>query len=571
MLAAVRRVLTFLLVVSLGLPAAPARTGAGSCNERARQARGRMSLLDKVGQMVMAEVHAGPGGMPSASAREAIRRYRIGNVIVYERGGPRAAARHNNRLQRWARGAQEAPLLVAADFEFGTAHRVRSGTTAFPLAMAVGATRSTEDVSLIARVTAREARAMGFHWSLAPVADVNTNPRNPVIGVRSFGSKPGLVSRMVAAAVEAAEAEGAVATPKHFPGHGDTSVDSHTGLPVVGYSRRALLRRHLPPFRAAVDAGAGAIMTAHVVVRAVDPHRPATLSRKVLTGLLRKRLGFGGVIVTDAMTMDAIDRRWGTAEAARMAARAGADVIMATGTLAQQVETVRGLRDAVASGRLARGRVNAAALRILLLKCRLGLFDGVMVDADGASAATGRAADRQAATDLARRSVTMLRNRDVLPWSPATKRPILVAGAARVGALAAHVRRASAAPVSAWQSSGTDPSGPEIAEAVRRARDARRVVVATTSRGALPPGQARLVNALIDTGKPVVAVALGLPHDIASYPRAPAYLAAYVQGPWPHAIPAIRGPVDVIFGANPEGRLPVAIPRRFPFGAGRSY
>ena len=571
MLAAVRRALIPLLVLVLGLPAVPARAGAGGCNERAREARGRMSLVDKVGQMVMGEVHAGPGGMPSSGARDAIRRHRMGSVIVYERGGPRAAARHNNRLQRWARGDQEAPLLVAADFEFGTVHRVRSGTTAFPLAMAVGATRSAEDAALVAAVTAREARAMGFHWSLAPVADVNTNPRNPVIGVRSFGSKPGLVSRMVAAAVEAAEAEGAAATPKHFPGHGDTSVDSHTGLPIVGYSRRTLFRRHLPPFEAAVDARAGAIMTAHVVVRAVDPHRPATLSRKVLTGLLRKRLGFGGVIVTDAMTMDAIDRRWGTAEAARMAARAGADVIMATGSLAQQVRTVRGLRDAVVAGRLARGRVNAAVLRVLLLKCRLGLFDDAIVDADGAAAATGKAADRHAAADMARRSVTMLRNRGVLPWSPGSKRPILVAGVARVGALTAHVRRASAAPVSAWRSSGADPSGPEIAEAVRRARDARRIIVATTSRGSLPSGQARLVDALLDTGKPVVAVALGLPHDIASYPRAPAYLAAYVQGPWPHAIPAIRGPVDVIFGAEPEGRLPVAIPGRFRFGAGRSY
>ncbi|MGI5202965.1 glycoside hydrolase family 3 N-terminal domain-containing protein [Spirillospora sp. CA-108201] len=446
------------------------------------------------------------------------------------------------------------PLLVSGDFEFGTTHNVREGTTPLPNAMGLGAARDPAQARAAAAVTAAETRAMGFHWNHAPVADVNTDPANPIIGVRSFGERADLVGGLVETQVRAYRRAGMIATPKHFPGHGDTETDSHLGLPAVTYDRATLDRVHLPPFRRAVAAGADAIMTAHVVVKAVDPDLPATLSPKVLTGLLRHDLAFGGLIVTDAMDMDAIDENWGTREATVMAVRAGADVVMSTGDYTAHAQAVDALAGALRDGTLSRARVDASVRRVLGLKCANRVFDHRCADPGAAERISGNPAFLRRALAMGVAAATLVRNEDrVLPFDPGSDARTLVAGVV--------------------QTASTDPTDAEIAEAVRLARAADRVLVATFSSGTLPAGQARLVRALQATGRPVAAVATGLPHDIASYPSVRAYLATYGTTARTQRVDLTmhRAAARVVFGAQPGGRLPVTIKGLYPYGHGLRY
>ncbi|WP_067810850.1 glycoside hydrolase family 3 protein [Actinomadura kijaniata] len=569
------RLTATLLTAALGLPLAPAaahaQAGGDRCDPRARLAR--MTDAEKVGQMVMAVTHDGPDGMPNEQTRRAIQDLKIGSVITSEPRTPGLAARYSNQVQRWAAGTRPGlPLLVSGDFEFGTTHNVREGTTPLPNAMGLGAARDPRLARDAARVTAAEARAMGFHWNYAPVADVNTNPANPIIGVRSFGERTGLVRDLVDTQVRAYRDAGVVATPKHFPGHGDTRNDSHLDLPAVEYDRATLERVHLPPFRAAVDAGAEAIMTAHVVVKAIDPDLPATLSPKVLTGLLRREMGFRGLIVTDGMDMDAIDKNWGTREATVMAVRAGADVVMSTGEHQTQVDAVDALLDAVRSGELPRRRVDESVLRVLSLKC--ANVKNRYVSPALAERVAGNAAFRHRAAELGRAATTLVKNEGrVLPFDARDTKRTLVAGVAQTEQLANAVDAVASGPVTSWQASTVNPTDAEIAEAVRRAREADRVVVATYSSGPLPAGQARLVDALLATGRPVAAVATGLPYDYAAYPRVKAYVASYATTARAQRINLTmhRTTAEVLFGRRPGGRLPVTIAGHFPFGHGLTY
>ncbi|MGW3774132.1 glycoside hydrolase family 3 protein [Actinomadura verrucosospora] len=574
-----RTITSVLTIAALGLALAPpararaqAPPGRG-CDPGAILAR--MTDAEKIGQPVMAVTEDGPDGMPSERTRRAVQDLKIGPVITSEPRTPGIAARYADRLQRWARDTpSRLPLLVSGDFEFGTTHNVREGTTPLPNAMGLGAARDPAQARDAAAVTAAEARAMGFHWNYAPVADVNTNPANPIIGVRSFGERADLVGGLVETQVRAYRRAGMIATPKHFPGHGDTETDSHLGLPSVTYDRATLDRVHLPPFRRAVAAGADAIMTAHVVVKAVDPDLPATLSEKVLTGLLRRDMGFGGVIVTDAMDMDAIDRNWGTREATVMAVRAGADVVMSTGDYAAQAQAVDALRDALRDGTLSRARVDASVRRVLGLKCRYRVFDHRYADPAAAERISGNPAFLRRALAMGVAATTLVRNEDgVLPFDPASNARTLVAGVVQTGEFANEVAAVARGPVTSWQAATTDPTDAEIAEAVRRARAADRILVATYSSGTLPEGQARLVRALQATGRPVAAVATGLPYDIASYPSVRAYLATYGTTARTRRVDLTmhRAAARVVFGAQPGGRLPVTIKGLYPYGHGLRY
>ncbi|GAA4369792.1 glycoside hydrolase family 3 protein [Actinomadura verrucosospora] len=574
-----RTITSVITIAALGLALAPpararaqAPPGRG-CDPGAILAR--MTDAEKIGQLVMAVTEDGPDGMPSERTRRAVQDLKIGSVITSEPRTPGIAARYADRLQRWARDTpSRLPLLVSGDFEFGTTHNVREGTTPLPNAMGLGAARDPAQARDAAAVTAAEARAMGFHWNYAPVADVNTNPANPIIGVRSFGERADLVGGLVETQVRAYRRAGMIATPKHFPGHGDTETDSHLGLPSVTYDRATLDRVHLPPFRRAVAAGADAIMTAHVVVKAVDPDLPATLSEKVLTGLLRRDMGFGGVIVTDAMDMDAIDRNWGTREATVMAVRAGADVVMSTGDYAAHAQAVDALRDALRDGTLSRARVDASVRRVLGLKCRYRVFDHRYADPAAAERISGNPAFLRRALAMGVAATTLVRNEDgVLPFDPASNARTLVAGVVQTGEFANEVAAVARGPVTSWQAATTDPTDAEIAEAVRRARAADRILVATYSSGTLPEGQARLVRALRATGRPVAAVATGLPYDIASYPSVRAYLATYGTTARTRRVDLTmhRAAARVVFGAQPGGRLPVTIKGLYPYGHGLRY
>ncbi|XVQ12296.1 glycoside hydrolase family 3 protein [Spirillospora sp. CA-255316] len=488
-----------------------------------------MTLEEKVGQLFV------PTFTGAADARAMIRRYRVGGLIYFPAnfaGGPAATARLSNSLQR----ASELPLLLSVDEEQGLVSRAPF-LTRFPGNMALGATRRPQDAQAAARITGTELRAIGINQDYAPVADVNVNPANPVIGVRSFGSDPALVSQMLTAAIGGYQSAGVAATAKHFPGHGDTATDSHTGLPVIGHSRADWERVDAPPFQAAVRARVDAIMSAHIVVPGLDRSGdPATLSKTVLTGLLRQRLGHQGVIVTDSLQMEGARRKYGDGAVAVRAVNAGADQLLMPPRLATSYRAVlRAARD----GTIPRARIDDAVTRILRLKEARGLFRGTTVDPARADAVVGAAAHRAAARQIAEHAVTLVRNDSgLLPLKNKTVQVIGPRGDALMNALRRDGVRLAASPAAA------------------------DVVVLTT----VNAGSATAARIRSLAPRPVVVAALGSPYDLDRSTGAAATLATYSSGS-----AAVAALAKVLAGAvKPTGRLPVKAGGR-PFGHGLTY
>jgi len=551
-----------------------------------------MTDRQKIGQLVMATTTWESGltfpedayGPPSKRQLDHMRRmvaeYHAGSVIIYNWGRSETMARFNKKLQEWSMESNAGvPLFISADLEYGVAQRIPAEATVFPRQMGIAATGDPEAAYEQGRITAMEALATGFNWSYSPVVDVNVNPRNPVIGVRSFGERHTLVSEMSRAMIRGSQEHGVLATPKHFPGHGDTDFDSHYDLSTVAYGLETLRETHLPPFQAAFDAGADAVMSAHVIIEAIDPTVPATLSRQALTGLLREEMGFEGIIVTDAMSMHAIDHNWGAGEAAVMAVQAGADIIMATGTEQQQAETFEALYQAYIDGEITEERLNDSLLRILRIKHKYGLHPGFSSpDPARALEVTTDPEHRQIARDIAARSITLVRNQQILPFDRDEELTTLVAGVAYTRELADLVREAGGGEVIMWDygrgPTDNDPTPEAILEAIRKAEEADRILLFTYSWSELPEGQAKLAEALAIMGKPMAVVALGLPYDLASIPMVPAFVATYSLDRWPDATPTPvvwEAAVDMIFGEPPGGQLPVSLGRDFPVGHGLSY
>lgn len=329
----------------------------------------RMSLAAKVGQLFIPTV---TGTTPSAGAAM-IRRYRPGGIIYFTNNLSSASqtAKLSNGLQR-ASADGGIPLLIGTDEEQGIVARLPYATH-FPTNKDLASTKDPdEDVRTAARVTAEELRAVGIEQDFAPVADVNVNPRNPVIGVRSFGADPGTVARLVGVAVDTYQGAGVIATVKHFPGHGDTATDSHTGLPVIHHSRQTWERLDAPPFKTAIAHHVDAVMAAHIVVPGLDGSGdPASMSRAVLTGLLRDQLGYDGLVVTDSLQMTGATIKFGPSEAAVRAVVAGADMLLMPLSLSGAVGAVLA---AVRSGRITHARLDQAVTRILRLKAKYGLL-----------------------------------------------------------------------------------------------------------------------------------------------------------------------------------------------------
>src|SRR5579863_5246888 len=346
-----------------------------------------MSLDEKIGQLFAVWAYGSFLSAESQDYKDLLRdveEKHIGSFAIQTQGSPVGIARSQvyptavlvNTLQRHAK----VPLLVAADFERGTSMRVEEGSS-FPHAMAVAATGRPEDAYTMGKITAQEARAIGVPWIFAPDADVNSNPDNPIINTRSFGEDPARVSEFVAAFVRGVEENGGLATAKHFPGHGDTSTDSHLDLPTVTSDRAHLEHVELAPFRAAIAAGASTIMTGHLAVPALepDPNVPATMSPKIMTDLLRGQMGFNGLVVTDALDMGGVTVRYPPGEVAVRSILAGADVLLVSPVLDAALEAVR---DAVASGRIPMSRLDEAVTRVLRTKAKLGLNKSKLVDLD---------------------------------------------------------------------------------------------------------------------------------------------------------------------------------------------
>ena len=356
----------------------------------------KMSVADKVGQLFIPTIS---GTAPSAGSA-LIKRYHPGGVIYFPNNlrSARQTATLSNGLQR-AAVKSGVPLLIGTDEEQGIVSRLPY-ITHFPTNKALASTKNPdEDVRTAARVTGEELRAVGINQDFAPVADVNVNPRNPVIGVRSFGADPKKVAHLVGVAVDAYRATGLIATAKHFPGHGDTATDSHTGLPVIKHSMAQWERLDAPPFKTAIAHHIDMIMTAHIVVPGLDRSGdPATLSKAVLTGLLRDKLGYNGVVVTDSLSMAGATMKYGAPKAAVRAIQAGADMLLMPPEMGS---AYRAVLAAARSGRIPQSRLDEAVTRILRMKQGRGLFRSSYVDADRAPRIVGSAEHRAAARKVA--------------------------------------------------------------------------------------------------------------------------------------------------------------------------
>ncbi len=590
----------------------------------------KMSLEEKVGQLFVMHVYGHTATAPDQrdvetnrkelgvdDAAALIARYHLGGIIYF---GWAHNTRTPHQIAALSRGIQQAaaralpsgiPVLISVDQEHGAVARVGAPATLLPGAMALGASGSHEHAREAARIAGVELRALGIRQDHAPDADVNVNPANPVIGVRSFGSDPEAVAGFVTAQIEGYRSAGVATAAKHFPGHGDTTDDSHTELPRIDHTREEWERYDAPPFRAAVAAGVDSVMTAHIVVPALDPSGdPATLSHPIVTGVLREELGYDGVVATDSLAMRGVRTKYGDGRVAVLALKAGVDQLL---NPPQPQVAWDAVLQAVADGELSEDRVDASVLRVLRMKAGVGL-----ITEDGTAApdlmaetepAVGGAAHLAAADRIAEATTTLLSNDDAtLPLSPRTHRDVLV-----VGADPRSPSGTTGPPTSVLAdtltglgftatalSTGASPDAALIEKAVAAAEGVDAVVVATynvathaatardhtqaanaalfaalpTGEAGAPDGQAALVAALKATGVPVVALAIRNPYDVARLPHVDAALASYS---WTDV--ELRAAARVIAGrATPRGRLPVPVRRAddpaqvlYPVGHGLTY
>jgi beta-N-acetylhexosaminidase len=574
----------------------------------------KLSLEEKVGQMLNVRYFTDFQNFDSdgyRQFREQLQKYHIGSVTLtvhVESGSllknpPLEVAAISNRMQRDSR----LPLLVAADFERGLASRV-SSVPAFPDAMAFGAIGNTNYAERFGAISAEEARAIGVHWDFFPVADVNSNPNNPIINTRSFGEDPAAVGDLVAAFIRGARAHGMLTTAKHFPGHGDTGTDSHLGVAKVEGDLARLESVELLPFKEAVRAGVDSVMVAHLAVPALesDPNKVATVSKNIVDGILREELGFKKIVVTDALEMRGLtslyppERGSPTARAAVDAVKAGNDVILWPSDLDG---AFRGIVDAVRRGEIPQSRIDASVRRILTAKAALGLNKARLVDLNQVSYRVSRQEDLQFAQQIADESVTLVRDEQRLIPLPRLEAPptesetfqaqvktgtqvvaIIITdsvhgSSGRGFELALKARRADAK-VFYVDNNLALPLTDEILQAIK---EAQRVVVAayvvpTSAKQVLVNGKlvntvgleaglGDLLNKVLDAAAPKTAViAMGSPYLAQTFPNIHTYLCTYSN-----ASSSELSAVKVLFGeSQPRGKLPVTLSGVAPRGASAS-
>ena len=528
-----------------------------------------MSLEEKVGQLFMVYVHGSSADTdePEAvatnrerfgvdNAAELIAAYRPGGIIYFHWAGnvedPAQTAALSAGLQEAATADGGVPLLVAVDQEYGVVARIGEPVTQFPGAMPLGAVGEAETARRAAEIAGAELRAMGLNQNFAPDADVNVAPENPVIGVRSFSSDPRLAAELTAAQVTGYQSGGVAASAKHFPGHGDTDVDSHVGLPVITHSAEEWAEIDAPPFEAAIEAGVDMIMSAHLQFPALDDSlKPATLSEPILTGLLRDELGFTGVAVTDSLEMEGVRTEFGDDKVPVMALQAGIDLLLMPPDFRLARDAVL---DAVASGELTEERIDASVERLLRLKYDRGIVSDPSTDVGAASEAVGTDDHLAAADEIADRALTLLQNDGVLPITTDGASVLVTGWGENTTAVIAEELERAGARAEAFVT-GDEPTADAIASAVDLAADRDLVVVATFSVGAESP-QIDLVESLLDSGVPVVAAAVGTPYDITYLTGVNAYLATYS-----YTSASLRSLAAAVLGEiTPQGRLPVDVP-----------
>jgi beta-N-acetylhexosaminidase len=530
---------------------------------------GKLTQRQKVAQLVVPWLGGNYTALDDSAFQIATRwvdTLEVGGIIISV-GSPYDIAAKLNALQR----RSKLPLLVSADLEWGAGMRV-VGATSFPMIMSAGATGDERDAYTIGRVAALEGRAVGIHVNFAPDADVNNNPLNPIINIRSFGEDPRAVAKLVRGYVRGLQEHGMLATLKHFPGHGDTDVDSHIGLPTIRASYSRLDSVELVPFRAGIDAGAQVVMSAHIAFPTFGGDLPATLSSAVLTGLLRDSLKFRGMVVTDALMMGSIVAKYGAGEAAVRAFEAGSDLLLMP---ADPDSAIASMLTALRTGRISAARLDASVRRVLEIKRGLGLFAQRTVPLDSISRVVGSKAFQDAADDLAQRALTLVRDTagTVARLRKTRSRMALIAYGdelnSTVGQRMLELMRLGGDTVSffrLWPQSG--PASYDSARVV--IGRAPTVIFAMNVRPiswkghiALPDSLARLI-AVTDSVKPTVLVSLGSPYLLNQTPAVKSYVIA-----WSGVRAAERAAGRALLGWSPvRGKLPIRIPPAYPIGFG---
>jgi len=563
-----------------------------------------LSVRDKAAQLVWPQVFGDYSADNSAAwtrIEGLIRDQHVGGFIMSV-GSPLETALKLNAMQ----SRSTLPLLIGADYETGAGFRTRGGyflpnainlggATVFSPQMALGATRDTDLAYEQGRITAVEARALGVQFVFAPVMDVNNNPANPVIGARSFGEDPELVSRMGSSLIRGLQEHGTIATAKHFPGHGDTETNSHLEITRVNASRERLDTLELVPFRRAIATGVGAIMTFHGVVPALDTSPiPVTLSRHVMTDLLRKELGFDGLLLTDALDMTGVLAQVrpaaaatteiggygnaavpssGLAEVVTQALLAGDDILLMPSDVPAAIDAVvAGVRN----GRIAESRLDASVRRVLLIKQQLGLDRNRFVLPDSVTALVGDSTNVAFAQHIAQLSITLAKDSmRLVPLARAPGQPVLSITIAIRADLAAgttfnaELRRGT----STLRTEYVDPANPDLSvDRLVTLADSSDVTIVSSylSQGstvvstAAPANILGLIHRLSEGGRRVIVVAFGNPYLLREIPEVPAYLLAW--GPFPVSQ---RAAAIALIGEAPiTGRMPISIPSFVAFGAG---
>jgi beta-N-acetylhexosaminidase len=545
---------------------------------------GAMPVRDRVAQLVWPFVlgdYVPEGSAEWERIRRLVTEQHVGGFIVSV-GSPLDIAAKMNALQELS----PLPLLISADLETGVGFRARGGyflpnaidlggATSFPLQMALGAVRDTGLAYGMASVTAREARALGIHVAFGPVLDVNNNPANPVIGARSYSEDPALTARLGASFVRGLQDNGVLATGKHFPGHGDTETNSHLALAMVTASRSRLDSVELVPFREAVRAGVGAIMTFHGFLPALDSSGvPATLSPLVMSDLLRKEMRFDGLLITDAMDMAGVIDRFGAAEAAKRAIAAGNDVLLMPADVPGAIDAVvAGLGE----GRYTEARLNESVRRLLLLKDRFGLRRSRTVPLERVRSVIGDSAHVALAQLIADRAVVLGRDTAALVPFPATAastpiRSITYARRTDLGAgtaFTAELRRLGARVTNTYVNA--DDSLPNLDALLSSIGSGDIVVVgsyvnisSTTATAGAPPAFEALMRGLRARTPRMILVAFGSPYALLQAPEVPAYLVSWggLAASQRAAARALTGEIGI------TATLPISIPPHLSFGAG---
>jgi beta-N-acetylhexosaminidase len=509
-----------------------------------------MTIEDKVGQLMIIGFD---GTALTDELREMIAGHRVGGIIYYERNveSPQTVAHLNADLQTVARSSGQPGLFITIDQEGGVVTRLREskGFTEFPGAMGIAATGDIDNAHLIASALAHELRALGFNMDLAPDLDVNNNPANPIIGARSFGSDPQRVAQFGVAFIESLQGEGIMAIGKHFPGHGDTGIDSHLALPTIRYDRSRLDTVEFVPFQAAMKANIVGIMSAHITFPAIDPTPglAATLSPKVLTGLLRDELKFNGLIMTDELGMGALTTSGYPAPvAAATSLKAGADVLLFNHGFELHKQSIRMIVDWVQRGIIPQSRLDQAVRRVLETKAKYALLTPAVIRMDSLLQTVGTSENKEVSRKIALESITMLRDDEhLIPLGRDAKLlvvetiPNIDLGKA-LGATTISVR--------------AQPSQSDIDSVMQVARD-KRVVIVGASDMVRNNQQAVLVNSLLKANNPTIVVSLRTPYDQLAVPNVATLIAAYGSNP-----PVIDALVEVLLGrAKAGGKLPVEL------------